>query len=116
MHAPMSESLQGEIVEQGPMMSEGYQGYEGEVYEGEGPGVVPEGVDPLYLDGDSELGGHCPMCGDDVCGGVGCIGGCGFGSRPVFYARGEYLGWWFKGMDIPPLGRARRSEQQQHAC
>lgn len=98
---PMSESVNGEIVEQGPMMSESYHSGDGQMYEGM---EIPEGVDPLYLDGQSEMGsGHCALCGDAVCGGTGCLGGCGFGSRPVFWASGEYLAWQFKGMDIPPL-------------
>jgi hypothetical protein len=100
--APMSESIDGEIIE-GPYM-EGYEGpyHEGEVYYDDGT-MVPGG-DALYLDGNSEFhGGDCTSCGNAVCGGQGCNNPCGFGSRPVFYARGEYLNWWFSGMDIPPL-------------
>jgi hypothetical protein len=105
---PSGESTdgEGEMVEAGPMMYEGDPTYEGEGYEGEiyeEGMVVPDGVDPLYLDGDSEFG-HCTVCGDGVCGGQGCAnGGCGFGSRPVFYARGEYLLWKFDGMNVPAL-------------
>lgn len=100
------EAMEGEVIE-GPLMMG--EGYEGEMYhEGTYPDgmVIPDGVDPLYLDGDSEfhtdLGG-CPTCGGGVCGGQGCNNPCGFGSRPIFYARGEYLNWWFSGMSIPPL-------------
>ncbi len=79
---------------------------EGEPIEGEGPIFsdqgemmgVPDGVDPLYLDGGSELG-HCPECGDAICG----VRGCGFGSKPIFEARVEYLLWQMEGMPIPAL-------------
>ncbi|QDT71151.1 BBP7 family outer membrane beta-barrel protein [Lacipirellula limnantheis] len=62
---------------------------------------LPEGSDPLYLD-ESE-GPHlqgCASCGSAVC---QAQGGCGLGSRPVLWVRGEYLAWWADGMDIPPL-------------
>lgn len=95
------EMIEGEVIDQGPMMPGEYQGYEGQIIGGDGM-VVPDGADPLYLDGNSEFGA-CPLCGDAVCGGRGCVDGCGFGSRPVFYARGEYLHWWFDGMNTPPL-------------
>ncbi|HYO25370.1 MAG TPA: BBP7 family outer membrane beta-barrel protein [Lacipirellulaceae bacterium] len=101
--APTGESIEGEVVE-GPMMYHGDHphAYEGG-YEGYEEGmVVPDGVDPLYLEGHSELGG-CTSCGDAVCGGRGCTDGCGFGSRPIFYARAEYLHWDFDGMNTPPL-------------
>jgi hypothetical protein len=72
--------------------------------EGSGePMIVPEGVDPLYLDDHDGEEMHlegCPHCGSALC---KMQGGCGFGSRPIFYARGEYLLWWTDGMDIPPL-------------
>lgn len=72
----------------------------------EGPMIVPEGVDPVYLDNGLNFGG-CDACGDGVaCGsGVcgGCQSGCGLGARPILYARAEYLQWWFDGMDTPPL-------------
>jgi hypothetical protein len=86
----------GETIDAGPMMYEADGAYEGEM-------IIPDGVDPLYLDGDSEFGNQCTVCGDGVCGGQGCLGGCGFGSRPVFYARGEYLLWAFDGMNVPAL-------------
>ena len=94
--APAESSIvEGEVVE-------------GEVIEGEGPFfddtgspmIVPEGVDPLYLN-EGEMA-SCPTCGSGVCGGCS-QGGCGFGSRPIFYARGEYLLWDFDGMNTPPL-------------
>jgi hypothetical protein len=101
------EAVEGQAVGEGPLMYDGYQGgyeaYEGQIIDEHG-NIVADGGDALYLDGASELGGYggCPLCGDRVCGGRGCTG-CGFGSRPVFYARGEYLNWWFDGMPIPPL-------------
>ena len=69
----------------------------------EGPMIVPEGVDPVYLDDGMNFGG-CDSCGSGICDG-GCYrrSGCGFGSRPVLYVRGEYLQWWFDGMNTPPL-------------
>jgi hypothetical protein len=90
------ESIDGQIVDEGPIMYDG--GYEGS-YDGM---VVPDGVDPLYLDGQSEFG-TCDVCAGDVCGGRGCYDPCGFGSRPIFYARAEYLLWEFDGMYVPPL-------------
>ncbi len=68
----------------------------------EGPLIVPEGVDPLYLDEGPDEGinfGGCPHCGGLVCNQSGCAPGV----RGIFYARGEYLQWWFSGMDIPEL-------------
>ena len=62
---------------------------------------LPEGADPLYLD-ESE-GPHlqgCTNCGSAIC---QAKGGCGYGSRPVLYVRGEYLAWWADGMYVPPL-------------
>ena len=44
--------------------------------------------------------GGCPSCGSYVC---PQWGGCGPGSRGRAYVRGEYLLWWFDGMDTPPL-------------
>jgi hypothetical protein len=88
------EIVEGEIID-GGMMHEGH--YDGETYY-EGMG------EPLMLDGDSELHlNGCLTCGDAICGGQGCNNPCGLGSRPIFYARGEYLNWWFDGMQIPPL-------------
>ncbi|WP_428307557.1 BBP7 family outer membrane beta-barrel protein [Lacipirellula sp.] len=62
---------------------------------------MSEGADPLYL--DESAGGHlqgCSTCGSAVC---QAQGGCGYGSRPVLYVRGEYLAWWADGMYVPPL-------------
>ena len=67
-----------------------------------GPMPPHDGVDPLFLDGEHEFE-SCPECGDEICQGRGCGNPCGFGSRPVAYVRGEYLVWWFEGMDTPPL-------------
>ncbi|HEX6962562.1 MAG TPA: BBP7 family outer membrane beta-barrel protein, partial [Lacipirellula sp.] len=91
---PSGEIVEGEIIEgQGPLLDENGQ-----------PLVVPEGVDPLYLDGSlHEEGLHfdgCDMCGSTLC---KMQGGCGYGSRPVLSVRGEYLLWWADGMPIPPL-------------
>lgn len=55
--------------------------------------------EPIYYE-DNYMGGSCDLGGCTSCG-SSCCGGCG--SRGVIYARGEYLNWWFKGMDIPPL-------------
>jgi hypothetical protein len=89
--APLpSETTEGEIISEGPILDA--QGR---------PLVLPEGVDPLYLDDQDAM--HlegCPHCGSAIC---QMQGGCGFGSRPLFYVRGEYLLWWFDGMPIPPL-------------
>ena len=67
--------------------------------------MAPE-MDPLYLDEGFDNGldfgsgmGGCTGCGDMIC----TKPGCGFGSRPIFYARGEYLQWWLEGMNTPPL-------------
>jgi hypothetical protein len=79
-----------------PMEGEMYEGevYEGEMYYDEDPLHLPGGG---YSDG-IDFGG-CPQCGSQVCAGSAC----GFGSRPIFYARGQYLLWWMDGMDTPPL-------------
>ncbi|MEM9658231.1 MAG: BBP7 family outer membrane beta-barrel protein, partial [Planctomycetota bacterium] len=75
------------------------------------PAIVPDGVEPLYLDQGINFGG-CDYCGD-ACGGV-CGGGpCGFGSRPIWYVRGEYLLWWFDGMDTPALVVEGTAEERQ---
>ena len=51
--------------------------------------------------GDSGLNfGGCTNCGSQVC---RQFGGCGPGSRGKAYIRGEYLLWWFDGMDTPAL-------------
>jgi hypothetical protein len=85
--APQGEIVEGEVIEGGPMLEADGQ-----------PMVVPEGVDPLYLDDQDGMPIQgCPNCGSKLC------GGCGFGSRPIFYARGEYLLWFMEGMSIPPL-------------
>ncbi|QDS97156.1 BBP7 family outer membrane beta-barrel protein [Adhaeretor mobilis] len=63
--------------------------------------MAPE-MDPLYLDNGLDFGsgtGGCTGCGDMIC----TKPGCGFGSRPIFYARGEYSQWWLEGMNTPPL-------------
>jgi hypothetical protein len=83
-------------------MVDGYGGHEGPWFDESGrPINLPEGADPLYLD-ESE-GPHlegCTNCGSAVC---QAQGGCGYGSRPVFWVRGEYLAWWTEGMYVPPL-------------
>jgi hypothetical protein len=89
---PSGEIVEGEIL-QGPMLDEQGQ-----------PMIIPDGVDPLYLDGDAHEGGlhfeGCDMCGSKLC---KMQGGCGYGSRPILSVRGEYLLWWADGMPIPPL-------------
>jgi hypothetical protein len=84
------------IVGEPPMFDEHGQPIASE----DGPYMMSDGVDPLYLDGGSEFSGGCTTCGSAIC--AGC-GGCGLGSRPIFYARGEYLLWRFDGMYIPRL-------------
>jgi Putative beta barrel porin-7 (BBP7) len=103
---PSREVVEGEIIEgQGPLLDEQGQ-----------PLVIPEGVDPLYLDGGMhDEGLHfdgCDMCGSKVC---KTPGGCGYGSRPIVYAHGEYLLWWFDGMNTPPLVAAADNPQFQMA-
>ena len=77
---------------QGPIyIDEGYDaGYGGGGYEEEYVGGYDDGLD---------FGG-CPDCGSYVC---RQFGGCGPGSRGRAYVRGEYLLWWFDGMDTPAL-------------
>jgi hypothetical protein len=79
------EIIDGGVVDGGP------------IFEGQGEPMMMDGVDPLYLDGGHGMD-HCTECGDAVC---GCGEGCG--GRPLAYVRGEYLIWWFEGMDTPPL-------------
>jgi hypothetical protein len=89
--SPHGEIIEGQVIEgEGPMLDANGQ-----------PMSVPQGVDPLYLD-DQDSGAiePCPNCGSKLC---AMKGGCGFGSRPIFYARGEYLLWYIEGMQIPPL-------------
>lgn len=88
-----SEPIEGEVIEG-----------EGPYFEDQGEMMMSDGVDPLYLDGGAEFG-DCTECGDAICNGRcnSCQGGCGMGSRPIFYARGEYLLWQFDGMQIPAL-------------
>ena len=101
----------GEPTEAGatPIPEEVIEG-QGEFIEGEGPMLDHNGepmmmheghgeVDPLYL-GESPEFDACTTCGSSVC---GMAGGCGIGSRPIWYVRGEYLLWWFDGMNTPPL-------------
>ncbi|RIK75621.1 MAG: hypothetical protein DCC67_15060 [Planctomycetota bacterium] len=97
--APPSEPVEGEVIE-GEIIDG--QPIEGPMFDADGhPLEVHEGVDPLYLDdSDAMQFDGCPTCGDTIC---QMQGGCGFGSRPVLYARGEYLLWWIDGMPIPPL-------------
>ncbi len=55
---------------------------------------------PLYLGEEGIEFGDCPHCGQ-----FGCDLGCApavWQPRRV-YLRGEYLLWWFSGMDTPPL-------------
>ena len=66
----------------------------------------------LSAPGDGGSYGHsCTSCGSDVgggCGNCGSMGACGSACCPCgpsgrFWIRGEYLLWWTKGMDLPPL-------------
>jgi hypothetical protein len=98
--SPTAEPLPpGEVINR--EMIEG----DGPMFEDQGePMIVPEGVDPLYLDGGAHDDGlhfeGCENCGSKVC---AMQGGCGLNSRPVLSVRGEYLLWWADGMAIPPL-------------
>ena len=96
---PAAEQLPDPIPDPQSMMAEGQQGPW--LDEAGNPVNLPAGADPLYLD-ESE-GPHlqgCSTCGSAVC---QAQGGCGFGSRPVLWVRGEYLAWWADGMYVPPL-------------
>ncbi|MAT70261.1 MAG: hypothetical protein CMJ58_12150 [Planctomycetaceae bacterium] len=80
------------------------EGEDGVIMEGD-QGVVMEG-EPLYLDDGLDFPMHshgyevgCPSCGSMLC----PPGGCGYGARPIFYARADYLMMWAKGMQTPPL-------------
>ncbi|MCC6491945.1 MAG: BBP7 family outer membrane beta-barrel protein [Pirellulales bacterium] len=91
---PQGEIIDGEIIHGGPLA--------GQAFDEHGhPLPIEEGVDPLYLDdGEAMALPGCPNCGSTIC---QMQGGCGFGSRPMLYARGEYLLWWFDGMPLPRL-------------
>ena len=69
-----------------------------EVYMGEGGG-------PIYQEDGGEFG--CPGCESGTCSlhmGQGYRqGGAQQGLRSRAYLHGEYLLWWFDGMDTPPL-------------
>ncbi|MEM9352257.1 MAG: BBP7 family outer membrane beta-barrel protein [Planctomycetota bacterium] len=63
--------------------------------------VVPEGSDPVFLDGGIDGG-------IDLRGPSRIHAGTGYTpadprSRPRFYSRFEYALWWFNGFDTPPL-------------
>lgn len=58
-------------------------------------GYCPHGNGPHYQYDRGLLGG----CLDGCCRPTGC----GPGARGYFYARGEYLSWWFDGMNTPLL-------------
>jgi hypothetical protein len=75
----------------------------------DGPMVIPEGIDPVYLDDNLGQEG-CPSCGGLALHQPGC-GQAVRGGRNRFYAQGEYILWAMSGMDIPALvvaGEARR--------
>lgn len=61
------------------------------------PQVESEG-EIIYEDGGMDSG--CSSCGDAGC---DSCGHCPPGLRRMYWARGEYLYWWTKGMDVPPL-------------
>ncbi|MFV2068419.1 MAG: BBP7 family outer membrane beta-barrel protein [Pirellulales bacterium] len=63
--------------------------------------VIPEGIDPIYLDDGPGLGG-CPSCGGLAMHQPDCSQGIR-GGRNRFYVQAEYLLWAMAGMDIPPL-------------
>ena len=84
----------GEVIGESSILTEQPIYEEGESFSGE-----PIYGEPLYLEEGIDFGG-CPQCGGGV---GGCRSGCGFGSRGVLYAHGEYLLWWLEGMNTPPL-------------
>jgi len=87
------EVVDGPIAREGPTNGPVY--LEGDYYEGEyGDGGYVGGYD------EGLNFGGCPDCGSYVC---RQFGGCGPGSRGKAYVRGEYLSWWFDGMDTPAL-------------
>lgn len=69
--------------------------------EAEGPIYLDDGLDfpPRHMHFGEEYDVGCPQCGSMIC----PPGGCGYGARPIFYARGDYLMMWAKGMQTPPL-------------
>jgi hypothetical protein len=73
-----------------------------------GPGVVANGpVASTVIDGGCMGDGVCgDVCGDPCCGGWGdacggCGNGCCFGNR--WYGSAEYLLWFIRGQNLPPL-------------
>lgn len=71
----------------------------GEVLQEEdAPLILPEGVDPVYLDDGLDFGGY-----PDYEQQAYSSGGYAPGGRGTLYARGEYLLWWTDGMYIPRL-------------
>lgn len=65
-------------------------------------GAFEEGS-PVYLGEDGIDFGECPHCGE-----YGCTLHHGYGGGGVWrpdraYLRGEYLLWWLRGMNTPPL-------------
>jgi len=68
-----------------------------EVYMGEGG--------PIYQEEGMDFGG-CPDCESGTCSlhrGHGYRRGAAAAPRSRAYMHGEYLLWWFDGMDVPPL-------------
>ena len=85
----MTETPQGAAPEQLPAPDEAtYDDYEDyDSYDG-------------YADGWDDFGGAC--CGSGCGSGCGsCCGSCG--PPGLFWARAEYLLWWTRGMETPPL-------------
>ena len=72
------------------------------------PGIVNGPVNSVLMDGGCGGDGCCLPggCGDGCCGGWGdgcggCGNGCCFGNR--WYGSAEYLMWFIRGQNLPPL-------------
>ena len=64
--------------------------------------MTAEGDAPIYGEGAFASDPWCNapgLCGDGCC----SVGGCGPGSSPLFWLRAEYLLWWIKNGNSPPL-------------
>ena len=94
------EYIDGEYIDEG-YIDGGYidGGYAGDGY------VIDEGYPGEGIDFGGCATCGSPVCGSPVCGSAVCRrGGPGpCGNRGRAYLRGEYLIWWFKGMDLPAL-------------
>jgi hypothetical protein len=91
---PPAQSAPPEQVQPVPMGDAGYGEFApGETWE-EGGGYYEGGYEGDYYDGG------CDSCGGGGCG--SCCGDCGW-FPPGFWARAEYLAFWVRGANTPPL-------------